>query len=111
MKDYLRHSRKRWHDELVRTGWGTDAYGPEFDPRHLPKQQRRDLAAALAAQSWDLEYLEHRYAVKLRPDDFDPDTMSIEDKRSLCNEFWRRGIPTDELEARFGITARQDSNG
>lgn len=105
MKD-LSHSRKRWHDELVRTGWGIDAYGPEFDPRRLPVQQRRDLAAALAAQSWDLEYLEHRYAVKLRPKDFDADAMSMADKRAICNAFAARGTPVDDLEAAFGITRR-----
>lgn len=100
------HSRYRWHNALIERGGGFEPHAPEFDPLRLPKQQRRALAAALLSQSFDLEYLEHRYAVTLKPRHFAPESMTEAEKRTVCNAFATRGHDIDGLEAHFGITRK-----
>jgi hypothetical protein len=100
------HSRYRWHNQLIERGGGFDSHAPEFDPLRLPKQQRRALAAALAAQSFDLEYLERRYDVTLKPRHFAPESMTEAEKRTVCNAFAARGEDVDALATRFGLTRK-----
>ncbi|GAA0426653.1 hypothetical protein [Leifsonia naganoensis] len=98
----LHHSKNRWHDQLVRRGYGTDAYGPEFDPTHLPKTERRDLALQLAAQAFDIEYLEHRYSVKLKARDIA--TIPMGDRLRLAARLAVQGYDLSVLENRYGVT-------
>ncbi|MGH1547971.1 hypothetical protein ACRAWB_01850 [Leifsonia poae] len=100
------HSRFRWHNQLIERGGGFESHAPEFDPLRLPKRQRRALAVALLTQSFDLEYLEHRYAVSLKPRHFTPESMTEAEKRTVCNAFAARGANVDDLEAHFGITRK-----